>query len=307
MLLALALDALVGWPDRIYRRIGHPVTWLGALIHRLDSSWNSDSASDRRRIALGALTVLVVLAAAVIPALVIVALLPQGWLGTLVTGILAAPLVAGRSLYDHVADVARPLSLGDLSGARASVARIVGRDPDRLDTAGVARAALESLGENASDGVIAPLFWGALLGLPGIAGYKAINTLDSMIGYRTARHHAFGRVAARLDDVVNWVPARLTALLFAVASGRPIRVLQGARPDAPLHRSPNAGWPEAALAHGIGCRLSGPRAYSTGMEDQPWVNAAAEDPDAAAIRRGLGLYVRMLGLTAALLGMLALI
>lgn len=307
MLLALGVDRLVGWPDWLFRRIGHPVTWLGALIRRLDLAWNDDTATEARRIAMGALAVAVVLAAAVLPAVLVARLLPGGWLGIVLTGLLAAPLVAARSLHDHVADVARPLEQGDLPGALQAVAKIVGRDPERLDEAGVARAALESLGENASDGVIAPLFWGALFGLPGIAGYKAINTLDSMIGYRTPRHHAFGRVAARLDDAVNWVPARSTALLFALASGRPVQVLRGARPDAPLHRSPNAGWPEAALAHGIGCRLSGPRAYSTGMEDQPWVNAAAPDPDAAAIRQGLRLYTRMLGVAAAGLALMALI
>lgn len=293
MVLALGLEAALGWPNDVHARIGHPVTWLGGLITSLDRRWNREDLSDRARILRGAAAVLVVLGVAILPAAVVAALLPGGWAGVVLTGILAAPLLAGRSLYEHVARVARPLAFGDLAGARSAVSMIVGRDPDHLDEAGVARAALESLGENASDGVIAPLFWGVLFGLPGIAGYKAVNTLDSMIGYRTPRLDAFGRVAARLDDVANWVPARLTALFFALASGRPLAVLRGARPDAPLHRSPNAGWPEAALAHGLQVRLSGPRVYSTGAEDQPWVNAGAQDPGAGAIRAGLTLFVRM--------------
>ncbi|MSU90464.1 cobalamin biosynthesis protein CobD [Rhodobacteraceae bacterium 2CG4] len=307
MLLALGLDAIFGWPAALYRRIGHPVTWIGALIARLDRAWNDDAAPARARVLRGAAAVAVVLAAAVLPAALVTAALPGGWAGVALTGVLAAPLLAGRSLHDHVARVARPLARGDLPGARLAVSMIVGRDPASLDAPGIARAALESLGENASDGVIAPLFWGVLLGLPGIAGYKAVNTLDSMIGYRTARHDAFGRVAARLDDAANWVPARLTALCFALASGRPAAVLRGARPDAPLHRSPNAGWPEAALAHALGVRLSGPRVYATGAEAQPWVNAGAPDPDAGAIGAGLRLYLRMVAVAAVATGLVAVI
>ena len=192
-----------------------------------------------------------------------------------------------------------------LPAARVAVSHIVGRDPRRLDAAGVARAALESLSENASDGVVAPVFWGVLLGLPGIAAYKAVNTLDSMIGHRTPRHEAFGWAAARIDDVANLVPARLTGVLIALASGRPRVPLATMWRDAGAHRSPNAGWPEAAMAGALGVRLSGPRVYADRVADEPWLNRGAPDPGAGDLRRGLALYRRAMLLLAAALALLA--
>ena len=288
--LALALDAVFGWPNALYRRIGHPVTWLGALIAALDRRWNraDDTASARQR--AGLLAALVVIGVATGTGAAVAAVLPDGPLGLFCTALLAAPLLAARSLHDHVAAVARPLAAGDLDAARQAVAAIVGRDPRRLDRPAIARAAIESLAENTSDGVIAPLFWAALFGLPGLAGYKAINTLDSMIGYRTPRHADFGRFAARLDDVANWVPARLTAALIALVSARPGLVLGRSARDARNHRSPNAGWPETAMAAAIGCRLSGPRIYDTGPEPAPWLNAEAPAPGADTMAEALRVF-----------------
>jgi adenosylcobinamide-phosphate synthase len=294
MALALCIDAVLGWPARLYARIGHPVTWMGALIAALDARWNRGGAARRR--ALGALCVLVVTAAAALPAAALQMALPGGAWGVVLGAVIAWPLLAARSLHDHVAAVARPLAAGDLEAARAAVAMIVGRDPARLDMGGVARAALESLSENASDGVVAPLFWGAVAGLPGIAAYKAINTMDSMIGHRTPRHEDFGKVAARLDDLVNLIPARLTGLAIAMASGRPRAGLAAMARDARRHRSPNAGWPEAAMAGALGVRLSGPRVYADRVADEPWLNAGAPDPDAQALSRGLALYLRAMAL-----------
>ena len=225
MALAFAIDALVGWPDALFRRIGHPVVWIGRLIAALDLRLNGGSVAQQR--AAGALTVAAVLAAALVPALLVQVLLPDGALGIVIGGILAWPFLAVRSMHDHVAAVARPLAAGDLAGARQAVSMIVGRDPQRLDASGVARAALESLAENSSDGIVAPLFWGVIGGLPGIVAYKAVNTMDSMIGHRNARYEDFGKVAARLDDLVNLIPARLTGLFFALASGRPAPALRG--------------------------------------------------------------------------------
>jgi len=182
---------------------------------------------------------------------------------------------------------------------------IVGRDPAGLDEAGIARAALESLAENASDGIVAPVFWGALFGLPGIIGYKAINTLDSMIGHRTARHEAFGWASARIDDVANAVPARLTGLLFALISARPNNAFACMFRDARHHRSINAGWPEAAMAGGLAVRLCGPRFYGGELADEPWLNEAARDPNAADITEGLRLYIRAMASITALLVLLA--
>jgi len=301
MLVALAAEGAFGWPERLHARIGHPVVWLGALIAALERRWNRPDRPDRVRLILGGATVAVTLAAATLPALALAALIPGGWLGAFLTGLAAAPLVAGRGLHDHVARVARPLGAGDLEGARQAVAMIVGRDPARLDGAGIARAALESLAENASDGVVAPVFWGAVFGLPGIAGYKAINTLDSMIGHRSDRYRHFGRIAARLDDLANLIPARLTGLLFCAVSGLPRAAARTMRRDARAHRSPNAGWPEAAMAGALGVRLSGPRAYGDRISHEPWLNEGAPDPEAHDLSRGLALYLRaMAALTVAL-------
>ncbi|ARE39605.1 Adenosylcobinamide-phosphate synthase [Rhodovulum sp. P5] len=305
MIIAMAVEGAFGWPNTLYRRIGHPVTWIGALIDRLERRWNRPDLDDDTRRRRGAVTVALTVAAAVLPALAISALLPGGVLGMVLTGLLAAPLVATRSLRDHVAWVAAPLAAGDLPGARRAVSMIVGRDPAQLDDAGLARAALESLAENASDGVVAPVFWGVVFGLPGIAGYKAINTLDSMIGHRNDRHLHFGRVAARLDDVANLIPARLTGFLFCAVSGRPLHAVAVMRRDARAHRSPNAGWPEAAMAGALGVRLSGPRSYCDRVSEEPWLNAGAPDPDARDLNRGLSLYLRAMGMLAAGLALLA--
>jgi adenosylcobinamide-phosphate synthase len=304
LLTGLAIEAVLAWPARLYARFGHPVTWMGALIGALDRGLNDPARGEGVRRALGVVAAVSVIGLAGALGWAVQAALPGGWLGVVLLGVAMWPLVAARSLHDHVAAVARPLAAGDIDGARAAVAMIVGRDPARLDGAGIARAATESLAENASDGVIAPLFWGLVAGLPGIAAYKAINTLDSMIGHRTPRHAAFGWAAARIDDAANWVPARLTGVLFAVASGRAGASLACMARDARRHRSPNAGWPEAAMAGALGVRLSGPRVYADRVADEPWLNEGARDPGAADLGRALGLYVRAMGLGAVLLAML---
>jgi adenosylcobinamide-phosphate synthase len=238
---------------------------------------------------------------------IVSALLPGGWAGVMLTGVLAWPLLALRSMHDHVAAVARPLAAGDLKAARLAVSMIVGRDPNLLDGPAVARATLESLAENTSDGIVAPLFWGVLLGLPGIAGYKAINTLDSMIGHRTTRHGAFGWASARIDDLANLIPARVTGLLFVLVSGRPRLSLGVMARDAHRHRSPNAGWPEAAMAGGLGVRLSGPRAYGGSVSDEPVLNTDAPDPAPGDIPRGLAIYRRAMVVVALFLLVLVLV
>ncbi len=305
MVVAMGVDAVLGWPDGLFARIGHPVTWLGRLLGALDARWNrtEDAAWKRRAAGVAAALIVIVLASGL--ALAVQAAMPQGWGGTVLLGVLAWPFVALRSLHDHVAAVARPLQSGDVAAARSAVAMIVGRDPANLDEAGIARAAIESLAENTSDGIVAPLFWGALFGLPGIVGYKAVNTLDSMIGHRTEHHEAFGWAAARLDDVANLVPARLTGLLFALVSAHPMDAMSCMARDARRHRSPNAGWPEAAIAGALRVRLCGPRFYHGELADEPWLNGAARDPSAIDIARGLKLYSRAMICLAGLLVVLA--
>ncbi|MTH65131.1 adenosylcobinamide-phosphate synthase CbiB [Paracoccus shanxieyensis] len=306
-LTALLADAAFGWPQALYRRVSHPVVWIGRLIGALDRRWNKGG----HRILRGGLAVLVVLLAAILPAWALTALLRPLPMSELLLGLLAWPFVASRSLHDHVTAVARPLAADDMAGAKQAAAMIVGRDlPD--DPAPIARAALESLAENTSDGITAPVIWAAIAGLPGIAAYKAINTLDSMIGHRSPRHLLFGRIAARLDDVVNIPASRLTGLLFVAAAWAAAWSGQaGARQawrvmrrDAGKHRSPNAGWPEAAMAGALGIRLSGPRSYQGRPTDEPWLNAEARDPGAADLLAGLALYRRSMALLALLLAVL---
>jgi len=294
-LAALLLDALFGEPDWLYRRVPHPVAWLGARIEAGEAMWNRDDHSEAARFRHGlALTLAVtlsVLAVGLGLGLIFWAI-PMGWL---LEAALAAMLLAGRDLYDHVAAVARNLARS-LPEGRAAVAHIVGRDPDTLDEGGVARAALESLAENFSDGVVAPLTWYLLLGLPGLLAYKAINTLDSMLGHHTPRYEAFGKAAARLDDWVNFVPARLAGGLMVLAAlvlpsaqaGRAWRTMWR---DAPRHRSPNAGWQEAALAGALGFALAGPRVYPGETVDDPWMGDGRADLTPQDIRAGLRLYL----------------
>jgi adenosylcobinamide-phosphate synthase len=305
MVVAMAVDALVGWPSWLFARIGHPVTWLGRLIAAVDATWNRPTDPPALRRAAGAAGALAVIALSAALGWVLQYALSSGWIQIVLVGILACPLVALRSLHDHVAAVARPLLAGDIGGARDAVSRIVGRDPAALDEAGIARAAIESLAENASDGIVAPVFWGALFGLPGIFGYKAINTLDSMIGHRSERHEAFGWAAARIDDVANFIPARLTGFLFVLLAPRRSEALSCMTRDARRHRSPNAGWPEAAMAGALRVRLSGPRIYHDSVSNEPWLNEAARDPLAADISHGLTIYRRAMLLLAGVLAILA--
>ena len=306
MAVAMTVDALTGWPRALFARIGHPVTWIGRLISLLDRSWNrSADAPSIRRIA-GVVAALLVIGLCLGIGWIVQTLLPAGWSGAVLLGIVAWPMVALRSLYDHVAAVAQPLQSGDIDAARLAVAQIVGRDPGTLDEAGIARAAIESLAENASDGIVAPVFWGVLFGLPGIVGYKAINTLDSMIGHRSERHLYFGWAAARIDDIANFIPARLTGILFSVVSSRFSQALSCMVRDANRHRSINAGWPEAAMAGALGVRISGPRSYHGVVTDEPWLNDGARDPRAADVRSGLVLYIRAMLLLGGLLVALAL-
>ncbi|HWZ41207.1 MAG TPA: adenosylcobinamide-phosphate synthase CbiB [Bradyrhizobium sp.] len=309
MAVAMVMDALVGWPGALLARIGHPVTWLGRLIAALDTQWNREMDAPSLRRTTGIAAALLVIALAAGFAWIVQRMIPAGLIGIVILGILAWPFVAFRSLYDHVAAVRDPLRAGDVEAARKQVAMIVGRDPSKLDEAGIARAAIESLSENASDGIVAPIFWGALFGLPGIVGYKAINTLDSMIGHRSERHRFFGWAAARIDDVANFLPARLTGLLFVVLAGSTQRsqALSCMWQEARHHRSINAGWPEAAMAGALGVRLCGPRFYDDELADEPWLNGAAGDPAAADITKALELYVAAMFALTLLLVVLAVV
>ncbi len=293
LLAALALDALLGDPPGLYKRVPHPVVLIGRLAERLERALYGGPRGRRLRGAL--LTMLVVAGAAAAGAGIAVVVRAPGepwWLAG--EALVASTLLAGCALHDHVRAVGRALVRG-LEEGRAAVRHVVGRDPEALDCAGVARAAIESAAENLSDGVIAPALWYLLLGLPGLAAYKAINTLDSMIGYRNARYRVFGWAAARLDDGANLLPARLTAALLVLAaaalpkcSGR--GAARVALRDGRRHRSPNAGWPEAAMAGALDLRLGGPRRYGGETMDEPWLGDGRAEATPGDIRRALVLY-----------------
>jgi adenosylcobinamide-phosphate synthase len=293
LFLALWLDAIAGYPDWIVRKAGHPVSWIGALIGAADRHLNKEHGSRPGRKLLGILALICIVACAAGPAFLLqeaLARLPYGWIGI---ALLASTLLASRSLYEHVARVADALETGGLEAGRCAVSQIVGRDPERLDGHGVARAAIESLAENASDGVVAPALWFALLGLPGLAAYKAINTADSMIGHRTPRHEAFGWAAARLDDLVNLPASRLTAALFVLAAlfvnASPLGAVRALARDAHRHRSPNAGWPEAAMAGALGLKLAGPRIYGGVPVLDAYMGDGRPEAETSDIRSALAL------------------
>ena len=308
---ALLLEALAGYPDLLYRAIGHPVTWMGAWLSWLDRRLNRETLSfgARRLAGIAALVLLLAPVGAIAAALTLAA--PRGWAGLLGLAVLAASLPAQRSLDAHVRAVAEALANEGLAGGRRAVSMIVGRNPETLDEAGVARAAIESLAENFADGVVAPLLWIAIGGLTGGALYKAINTADSMIGHRSARHRAFGWAAARLDDLVNLPASRLAALwLTLAAAAMPGASASGAlgavRRDAGRHRSPNAGWPEAAMAGALGLRLAGPRAYGDERVEDAFMGDGRAAAEVADIRAALRVYRLACVLQAVAIGALAL-
>lgn len=288
-LLALMLDAAMGWPRGLYRRIGHPVGAFARIIDRAERCWNDPECPDAWRRMAGVATMLILLGVAGGAGWALQSLLVSfagAWAWPLIA-LLAWPGLAQRSLYDHVRPVAEALEQQDLPAARVAVGMVVGRDTAALDEAAVARAAIESLAESFCDGVVAPLFWLLVLGLPGIWAYKAINTADSMIGHREERWRCFGWAAARTDDALNLVPARLAGVLICLCGGGGWSILWR---DASNHASPNAGWPEAAMAGVLGLRLAGPIAYDGVLADKAWIGEGTRAAGAGDIRRGMNIY-----------------
>jgi len=296
-LAALIVEALFGYPAPVYAVLRHPVAWIGALIARLELALNRTDWPDAQRKRAGVLALVLVLAATAAVAMGLTALAPKNLLGFALLACLSSSLTAQRSLHDHVAAVARALSTEGLATGRGKVALIVGRDVAALDVAGVSRAAVESLAENFSDGVVAPAFWLAVFGLPGGALYKAANTADSMIGHKNDRYLYFGWAAARFDDFINLPASRLAALWLILAAALspgadPREAWRAVRRDARKHRSPNAGWPEAALAGALGFKLAGPRVYGGENVDDVFMGDGRAKLDASDIFRALALYRR---------------
>jgi adenosylcobinamide-phosphate synthase len=309
-LLALLVELIAGYPDWIAKRIGHPVTWMGHLIDFLDRRLNREGADPETRRRAGAIALLLLLLVVGAIAFLIdlgVLLMP---FGLIVGGVLCSPFIAQRSLYAHVARVAESLETGDVESGREAVSHIVGRDTAKLDKAGIARASIESLSENFSDGVVAPVFWIIIAGLTGGALYKAINTADSMIGHRTPRYENFGKTAAQLDDLVNLPASRLSALLIVAAaalsrSASALGAWNATWRDGPKHVSPNAGYPEAAMAGALGLSLGGPRSYEGSHIDGAWLGDGRREATAADVDAALELYGRADGLLIAIVFVIA--
>lgn len=303
---AAILEGLWGYPVALLKTIGHPVMWIGALIDRLDTTLNRPEHTEHARRLLGLIALLLII---LIPLVFTNVLLHIGYAllpGSVMTGVqavLTTAFIAQKSLWTHVRAVGIGLRRNGLAGGRQAVSQIVGRDTSVLDEAGIVRAALESLAENFSDGVVAPLFWAALFGLPGAVFYKAVNTADSMIGHLTPRHAAFGMAAAKLDDLINLPASRLAAfcLICAAPSATRRQARNAVGRDAAAHRSPNAGWPEAAMAGALGLRLAGPRIYSGVTVDDAWMGHGTPDATIEDLDRGLVLYRRACGMLVALL------
>ena len=263
---ALCVEACVGYPQFVYSRIGHPVVWIGRLIDYLEHRWNDASRTNATRRALGILTIVIVAGLAAFAGFAVHAAAARIPFGAVLAVLAATTGLAQRSLYVHVNDVLRRLSECDLPGARIAVARIVGRDTAAMDESAIAAAALESLAESFSDGIVAPAFWLLVGGLPGLFAYKAINTADSLIGHREPRWRMFGWAAARIDDAANLLPARIAGLLLVIAGGGGLKVMWS---DASKHASPNAGWPEAAMAGALMIQLGGPCRYEGAWHSRP--------------------------------------
>ncbi|MGL4488149.1 MAG: adenosylcobinamide-phosphate synthase CbiB [Rhizobiaceae bacterium] len=281
--LALAVDKVFGEPDLLWKNFPHPIIWFGKLIEWAEAAFNRDGVSPYAKRRDGFLVIAVLLAIAALAGVLLHWVFLQfGIAGLIAEALVASVFLAHKSLVDHVFDVARALQTGGLDAGREAVGRIVGRDTAVLDDAGVSRAAIESLAENFADGVIAPAFWYLVAGLPGLLAYKMLNTADSMIGHLNDRYRDFGRASAKLDDVANFVPARLTGLLYAFATLVTVGLNAGKRAfstmmrDARLHRSPNSGWPEAALAGGLNIALAGPRIYKGITVNEPLLNSGGK-------------------------------
>lgn len=311
LLMALLVDAAVARFPFPFSRIPHPVVVIGNAVAWADRKLNREQRGERARVFRGFLTVVAIAGGAAAFGLAVAWLSRNHPFGWVVEFPLVVALLAQRSLYDHVRAVAVALD-ESLDAGRHAVSRIVGRDPDPLDHHGVARAALESLAENFGDGVVAPVFWYALFGLPGLLAYKAVNTLDSMIGHRTPRHRAFGRWTAYADTVLNFFPARFAGLFLALAAAfvarTRVRVLPALKVmlrDAGKHKSVNAGWPEGAMAGALDLALAGPRRYREQTVDDPWIGDGTAQATSADIRRGLRLYVAACFVCAAFVGALA--
>jgi len=291
---SVCIDIFFGWPKVLINSIGHPIIWVGKLINFFDLLLNKDSFKPFLRYFFGVLTLLTTTILCIFLAISIVKYTNHYKYNFLFLIVLIWPFIAINSMYSHIKDIIYDLEKGNIKAARFSTSKIVSRDTESLSEKELIRASLESLSENTSDGIIAPIFWALLFGFPGIVAYKVVNTLDSMIGYKNHKYNYFGWASAKLDDLINYFPARITSILFLIFSKNVLSNFKNLLIDAPKHKSPNAGWPEAAFAYTINVRLSGPRMYDGLAYNEKWVNEYGLEPKLIHLKQSLILFKKVI-------------
>ncbi len=290
IILALLIDILIGWPNKLFTIIGHPITWIGKAISFLEKTLNKQQFSMIQKRAFGILMLLFLNFPIVISATFLMSFLKELPFNIIIQAILIWPFLAVRSLYTHVYDILQKLERDDLGSARLALSKIVGRDVKNLNEEQICKASIESLSESTSDGVIAPIFWVLVFGFPGILFYKVVNTLDSMVGYKNERFQDFGWASARLDDLINLVPARLTAILISSLTSNPLKAFLFASKNSVASPSPNAGWPQSAMAYALKINLMGQKTYNGLIINQPSINENAPAPKRRKLREALNFY-----------------
>jgi adenosylcobinamide-phosphate synthase len=301
IILALLIDILIGWPNKLFIIIGHPVTWIGKAINFLEKTLNKQQFSLIQKRVLGILMICFLTLPIVTSAIYLNSFMKDLPFYIIIEAILIWPFLAIRSLYTHVYAILLELERDDLVSARIALSKIVGRDVKNLNEEQICKASIESLSESTADGVIAPLFWVLVFGFPGILFYKIVNTLDSMVGYKNERFQDFGWASARLDDLINWIPARLTAILISALTSNPLKAFLFSSKNSLASPSPNAGWPQSAMAYALQISLMGQKSYNGLVLEQASINEYAPSPKRENLRESLKLYKKTIILVTAIL------
>jgi len=292
LLVGIFLEICLGWPNILLKNIGHPVIWIGSLINLFDIKLNKKAYTYQTRKIFGFVTLIFTTLATVFFFKIIANILQNLFFVEFIYIILIWSLMCSRSLYNHIIQIANDLEKNDVIKAKKSLSKVVGRDTTNLRKKGIIRASLESLSESTSDGIVAPIFWYFLFGIYGLIIFKTINTLDSMIGYKSKKYLAYGYASAKIDDILNIIPSRLTGLIFVILSSKPKNTFKIMTKNASKSNSPNAGWPESAFAGALSIRLGGPKTYSGISNKNKWLNGECNNPTINDFHEGIKLYLK---------------
>lgn len=292
LLIGIFFEICLGWPNIFLKNFSHPVIWIGNLIKLLDNNLNKKEFSHKVKKILGIFTLLIVIFITLFFFKIITIVLQYYFFEEFFYVVIIWSLMCTRSLYSHIIQIFNDLKRNDIIKARYSLSQIVGRDTKKLKKKAIIRASLESLSESTSDGIIAPIFWYFLFGMYGLIIFKIINTLDSMIGYKSKKYLAYGYASAKVDDILNILPSRLTGLIFVSLSFKPFETFKTMISNASKSTSPNAGWPESAFAGALSVRLGGPKTYHGILNNDKWLNGECSDPTINDLREGIKLYIK---------------